>query len=403
MAETMNATNHLSWAAYMTRRLMGDRKVPVAGREIKLGEVHRIGLPVEEYRALLKTGQDVIKLRRVYYGEEVPGSLMSVGDSLLVYGESDSALLSDGNGVTIVISDGEKFAVPIPVDLSPDALITKDGETMTRGLDFDASRGVLVFDEHPSKFFGDIIHIKSGWASEPDLFDYRDSATHTPQGHWIRDFFRHNQNVRAFRRAVAVQAGLVVLDREGVLLSKQGSVYVFDWGLLEVNYDHDPLIVDRYYERGTVVGPLEVYGGHGDWWNALDWPNGMPIGSLCNMGASVVAPFEMRRLEAVTHNGNVHPLLTLDGYDGEVDKFHKALWAGERRSGSFVCATLGLNDGDTLDVNPVDFFMRYGFGPSLLRFDIQGAHLVSRKNSILRFIQEHRPVGCRVMLQTNDG
>lgn len=393
MANTINEVVPEQWFDYIHRRVLGQKDLPAPRQEINYEEAVNLGPTLRSYAVDVKTPEGLLKVRRLFPEQPQPPSSKKVGDSVILRHEPDIT----ADGILLANTKKDYFAIPIPMDLEPVALRTKEGRVISSGVEFQVSRGLLLFDRHPSTYFeGGIITVLAATLRESHIFDYAHNSTHPPDANWISNFFKYDQSVPAFLRALASASGLAVLPEDSFVRGVFPWGYVFDWGVLYTDYTHTRLHEGVTYPKGTVIGDLSVSYGT-DWWKHCSWPDGLPVGKITGFG-DLTIPNEEVTITAQAVGADIHVSVPLGGA-GDGSKFWEAIWAGERSSGNFMAGHLGLTAGQTLAMNGVDFFME-AFGYNLIRFNISGDYLNSRKKSILRFINENRPVGCKAILQT---
>jgi hypothetical protein len=134
-----------------------------------------------------------------------------------------------------------------------------DGSWMYRGTEFRSEPGVLLLYTDPFTVWPGGRTAVCGVRLDPNPYSYslQVDGLYGP-GTWVQTFYRNQQGLESFRRALAEAAGLVVWNGDGAVIERQARPvgYTYWTGTEERRawYPHTALALGQAVERGGIVG-----------------------------------------------------------------------------------------------------------------------------------------------------
>jgi hypothetical protein len=167
-------------------------------------------------------------------------------------GDSTMARISDLGAL-------DQWLVAVDPDFTVLRLQMPDGSWAYRGTEFVSEPGVIVMYTDPRTIWPGAVTGACGVRFQPCPYSYslQIDGVYGPAT-WVQDFYRHQQGLEGFRRALAEASGLVVWNDDGAILDRQvrpvGYTYWTGTEERRAWYPHTALAVGQAVERGGIVG-----------------------------------------------------------------------------------------------------------------------------------------------------
>ena len=129
---------------------------------------------------------------------------------------------------------------------------------MLRGVDFQAAPGVALLYEDPSVTFPGQKATACGYKPKQCFYKYplQLDGVQTP-GYWVANYYRNQQGLNSFRRAMAEACGLHVWYNDSYIVHRQempvGFTYWTEYEKVHAWYPHTGLTVNSKVSRGDIV------------------------------------------------------------------------------------------------------------------------------------------------------
>jgi hypothetical protein len=299
-----------------------------------------------------------------------------------------------------------RYLVPIEHGFRPAAIATLTRD-MVAGLDFLACDGFLVFNEPPETLFPDgRILVRAGRRSVDSLFSYTLRVDQPSGVQHIANYYRNNQSAAAFQLAIAEACGLIVLPRTSllneILTFGNTTRYIFQEGVVDVCYPHPLLQLGVVYPKNLIIGNgvqvASATSSSGQWWQALDWSQGLCLDSLCQTKGLVI-PNKNCRVWAASHDTDYHVRIDFQGAPAALNAFWAGVKESELATGIYLNRVIGLTSlSQQVFLNPLNLYFTYLLGPKALVVQLNTPDGPYRQKA-LDFIHREKPVGSIVIIK----
>lgn len=285
--------------------------------------------------------------------------------------EQDPVTATEAIPAEVLLQRSPLWLVPIPLDLTPAAIISH-GRTLLLGVDFFVGSGVLILQEHPSALWDhNAFCYRTAFQRVPHILDHVVESCGVSS---IRDIIRLRKGhfaASAIRLACARVAGLSITPKAGILDEArplcQGYEYRFEFGIMQAPYDHDMLEVGVEHPADTIAGAemIKVHKripGSISWHRSeIDWSGGLSLDAFCPV-KGLVAPDYPVKIEVTSQTGDLdHAQMWLVGTDEARAQYWEWCKQAEIKTGFTLAAALGLtNIGEFVFKNPIDVLFEYG-------------------------------------------
>jgi hypothetical protein len=160
-----------------------------------------------------------------------------------------------------------------------------------------------------------------------------------------------------FKEALAEISGFKTLTTTQKLLSitfnSDRTVYTFEKEIIEINYDHEPLVVNKVYKKGTILGEGIKFHSkkNGKWWREIDFSGGLSLSDIINKPGVVLQDGMVAAYVADVDDGSfqgskAHVRLDLLGDPDVVDAYWDEVAERETKSGNYLNSIVKLGYGD---------------------------------------------------------
>jgi len=315
---------------------------------------------------------------------------------------------------------GTWFLIPKPSNINPIVLSTKlPGVNLSYGVDFFTSKNFIITQLPPSEYFETgaiIISVAEVYLESFEAY-VSDSPRWKKSRKWVNTCARRAQSPELFRRAAAEFCGLYVLPDDDVLLNTAllpDGTYIYAFanaGVIHIDYVHTPITVGASYPAGFVVCDLfemRNVRSHGSQFLAssfapLDLSGlfGLPL----QLPSDGIVEFSYQYVSAYP---KTHLRLYFPGALVDLEVVWAIQLAQEQRTGVFLSDILGVSNPTTFpsggsfppSVNMGEKLTTF-YGERLFMLAVSG--LPARfRFELLRFLNEHSPVGNVVLLSDSD-
>ena len=158
------------------------------------------------------------------------------------------------------------YLIPVPEELTPTIIVSKDGDHLVSGIDFSAHKGYIATRENPATVFpSGIVRVASGMLEVTAPNSYVMGAPVVRKcGKYLAEYMRKTQSLDSFCRAAAEYCGMFVFQEADVVLASisvpGGAVYVMAGaGPVRIDYLHTPLAAGQEIQPGHIVSArLEI-------------------------------------------------------------------------------------------------------------------------------------------------
>lgn len=308
------------------------------------------------------------------------------------------------------------YFVPIPNNILPVSIATKDKE-LTVGTSFITNSGYVLFYDDPSVIFeNDIIFCRCALVTESHIMDYVYQVDNLySSGHYVARYMRATHSPVALRLALAEIAGLPIIKEDGVLQAiytdYDSATYQFDTSVLHVPgyIDHTPLVIGDTYNAGTIIGEdyVKIYSAANvsttPWYRTSDLASEWSANGL---NLSSVVPFtSVKLLDTVgtfSNNGGVSSPqhLLLSGLTGSsTASYWNFVKQSEKHTNKYISSVSGVTGGAT--ANAIDFYFNNMLQYNALIIKLRTMELGSEIHSnVLSFIQRDLPINVTPIILT---
>jgi hypothetical protein len=292
---------------------------------------------------------------------------------------------------------------PVERGLSIRGIISKYG-LMLHGIDF-LQRGIfLLFKEDPFTIFPDgIVPVLSADKTKRPLHSFY-LSTDYGSSELIAKYKKRASTPENFKIAAASAAGLAILPESGTLLNitktAQGYTYSFTFGDITVNYPHDKLTINEFYQKGHLIGAgFKIKNGRKDpfnkWWRSFDWSSGLSLDGLCPFEGLTVND-SPQVFTAYAQTGNKLHVRFPTTTDSELDdKFWAHVKQCEIWSNKYLNDVIGLTYlNETALINPLDFLFEHLLEDRSIVVELDRKLLGDSTYFALKaFLKNEKPVG----------
>lgn len=303
-----------------------------------------------------------------------------------------------------------RYFVSVPFDMVPSSIILGERE-MLLGIDFTLGFGVMIFNEAPEKLFPDNIIVMRGVRRDvSNVFNFTFKADEFyGSGEAIARYQRESNSALRLKEALVVLSGLSAMPFDGVVLKRldldMGARYLFEEGVIEARYRHDPLVVGQELKKGDIIGDgLKVRGPAGaGWYREFDWQEQPLILGALSPVPNVIILDQMCQAQAYEQTGSkLHVRVNLGmANSDEEDRFWAHVKAAEIASGYYLNDVIGLTVLDEIiHINPLNTWFDYLLSSRsvIVELRLRQVGEVFRQR-ILKFLDEERAVGSILILR----
>lgn len=256
------------------------------------------------------------------------------------------------------------YSLPLPPDVTPLSIWSSVKGRLVINNDFYVVYDRIWFTEKPSQLFPEYFYlIKYALTTQKSFYAFplRVQGTDDTLNHVVR-YEKVYQTPHQFKLAIASVGGLKILASSQKLKSKRVSTngqvvtYVFDNEVLEVDYPHEHLTVDTYYDKDTIIGDgVKVFAEDASnkgtrWWSAAPWKGGFSLGAIAGVPGVVVPDDEcfayIANAETVDGYLKLHVRLDLPGEFTQVQHFWENVEKKEKASNIYLNDIVGLTSLD---------------------------------------------------------
>ena len=143
--------------------------------------------------------------------------------------------------------------------VEPLKIHTHDGHELLLNSDFILKNKYVCFFKNPEVLFKDNkFLITSGYRKPRNIYSFPLCVEAFESTSRLKKFSRVSQSMATFKEALAEISGFKILNSTQKLLSatanSEHTVYTFEKEIIEIDYDHEPLVVDKIYKKGTILG-----------------------------------------------------------------------------------------------------------------------------------------------------
>lgn len=303
-----------------------------------------------------------------------------------------------------LLAGSDWYLLPVPEDLTPIIIETKDGDYMVSGVDFSAHRGYIATRDNPAAAFpSGVVRVVSGTRRTVAPHSFVIGApTERTCGKYLAEYMRKTQSLSAFRRAAAEFCGMFVFQEADVVLSSHpvtdAMVYTMAGaGPVRIDYRHQPMTAGQEVQPGYAVayrlelvtelssgGPIDQ--AVADSGAGVSMDGVLPVkGISWTPGVRVLADYV-----EVSTSGTPHLRLHLHGAGGRLEEFWDAQKRHELATGVYLYDEIA-NGAESLLVD-MDALLRSYYGPQLvlLAADVVEPTMYSR---LMEFANDYKPSG----------
>lgn len=395
----------------------GHLRAPVERRQQKFNLVHVeiIGMDVSASIQVTEISDGV----EVHRSSHIPRRAVHTMDGHAVWlGEDGSRVLQNGESVllpdaaSLVGDDTSSWitwhALPWDPSLECLALHTPDGQLLLGGLDFMVSFDRILLPEHPAVLFpsGCVeVSVRSRKPWHPASFVLR-QTTNPANATAAALLLRRAPTAGRLQRGLEALLNLTVMPTastvEGYIPLAQGGRYLFTNQDLLVPYDHVPETFGNVLPDGYQLGQLVRVRERGDqgenWWQALDWSEGLSLDGLVPIPGLVIPPRPVRAL-AVEEDSRVAVRLHLEGEPANVTRYWKACRDAEASlpESRRMATLLDLEDTEERGVDMLAILFNNLLGRRAIVLECHP----SVREKAEKFVREHMPVTAVLVVKNN--
>lgn len=319
--------------------------------------------------------------------------------------------VSDGKVAFSNVSD--VFLIPIPKNLTPVTITSRvPGLTLVAGIDFTAHDGYIALRDNPAELLSSgsvVMPLAILELDPPNSYSLR-ADSHRYGNTFLAKYSSKSGSIRAFRQAAAEYAGIWVIERDDVVLSKKVTsisvTYVMmSAGVVVVDYPHEPLSVGQGCAAGLIVSRrFDMIDRASSAHSALIAGNtrvltsGVSLdGVLSVKGLSFFPAGNVRvNYAEISLDGRCHARLHVSGPPVAVSKFWSQQAQQERDTGVYLSDALGLSEQTPEIFVDLGQLLEALYGDSLLLV-VLAAHTSKIDKRLLEFIRREKPLGCVVL------
>ena len=350
----------LDWLETPSRKLLSEKSAPVENLTVPYldGDFVYIGPTLTDFwrsKFDLPDGQS-FSITRMNLSDATPSSVLLVSAAGRPLSSSADSLLTVRADVEGFTGSDPLYVLPMPPGVTPTVIATRiPDKVLVSGIDFEVGDGFVIMRESPGIMFRDGgITVVTGHRTLPLPYNYTMQINGDAHGHgFVAALYRGSWSKTAFERAAAQASGLLVLEQDDTLLTRQqltatSARYVFlHAGPVVVDYPHFRLTPGKDYAKGYVVSAgFRVVGPSDPGWfrraagdRTCNLSGALPVDGLYLPPQDVYVGYE-----EVSGSGSPHAQIHLTGHPVDLRRWWLMQEHHEILHGEFYGDTLGLEE-----------------------------------------------------------
>lgn len=384
------------------------------------GEFATIGKQQRDYSHRRVTLDDGTQLFVGYRGlsgnsstEAIPNSLARLpADFLRLIQTSPASLISD--------QSREWYLVPVPRDIAPVVIQSKlPGDYLVSGIDFLVFDGYIALVDPPADVLPlGVVKICTAYRKTSAANSFVLACPPTQRSNrWVANYTYKTQSIEAYRRAAAEYAGMYVVNTPDVVLNvhtmnETDCVYELAVaGVVRIEYPHKKLSKYQTLQPGHVIcAKFDVVcsrrGSDVDskrqafstWNKPISLDGILPVKGLRWDGRQLLV--ESGGSDPLSNPPLEHTRLMFDGPEEALSK----LWYLSARRETATASYFHVAIGSPPLPTSVDFWeILQDFYSDQLALVIADSHGPVINSRLWRFLVEHKPQACNVLLSIDIG